>query len=136
MSKRAWNIDPSHTRKYKFILIAVWAVILIACFLNRDRFSVDGVLRYSPRNPLLAAVFMLLLFALNPCLAGRHDSHAVDVKLKHIVVGELHPEIFFEIVGREADSAAHVDVGVCGGPGMADVGIFAGGAPCGLFKRP
>lgn len=64
MSKRAWNIDPSHTRKYKFILIAVWAVILIACFLNRDRFSVDGVLRYSPRNPLLCAVFMLFLFAL------------------------------------------------------------------------
>lgn len=64
MSKRAWNIDPGHTRKYKFILIAVWAVILIACFLNRDRFSVDGVLRYSPRNPLLCAVFLLFLFAL------------------------------------------------------------------------
>lgn len=56
--------DILRSRKYKIVLLCVWLVILTACFLNRDRFSVDGVLRYSPRNPLLAAVFMLLLFAL------------------------------------------------------------------------
>lgn len=52
------------SRKYKIVVLCVWLVILLACFLNRDRFSVDGVLRYSPQNPLLAAVFMLFLFAL------------------------------------------------------------------------
>lgn len=56
--------DILRSRKYKIVLLCVWLVILTACFLNRDRFSVDGVLRYSPGNPLLAAVFMLFLFAL------------------------------------------------------------------------
>lgn len=56
--------DILRSRKYKIVLLCVWLVILTACFLNRDRFSVDGVLRYSPENPLLAALFMLFLFAL------------------------------------------------------------------------
>lgn len=56
--------DILRSRKYKIVLLCVWLVILAVCFLNRDRFSVDGVLRYSPRNPLLCAVFMLFLFAL------------------------------------------------------------------------
>ena len=56
--------DILHSRKYKIVLLCVWLVILAVCFVNRDRFSVDGVLRYSPRNPLLCAVFMLFLFAL------------------------------------------------------------------------
>ena len=64
MEKANKEEDVLHARKYKIILLCVWLVILAACFLNRDRFSVDGVLRYSPRNPLLAAAFLLLLFAL------------------------------------------------------------------------
>ena len=39
-------------------------MILTVCLVNRDRFSVDGVLHYSPRNPLPAVLFMLFLFAL------------------------------------------------------------------------
>ena len=39
-------------------------MILTVCLVNRDRFSVDGVLHYSPRNPLTAVLFMLFLFAL------------------------------------------------------------------------
>ena len=64
MAKENGGGDILHSRKYKVILLCVWLVILAVCFVNRDRFSVDGVLRYSPQNPLLAAVFMLLLFAL------------------------------------------------------------------------
>lgn len=64
MAKENGGGDILRSRKYKVILLCVWLVILAVCFVNRDRFSVDGVLRYSPRNPLLAAVFMLLLFAL------------------------------------------------------------------------
>lgn len=64
MAKENGGGDILRSKKYKAILLCVWLVILAACFLNRDRFSVDGVLRYSPRNPLLAAAFMLFLFAL------------------------------------------------------------------------
>lgn len=64
MAKENGGGDILRSRKYKVILLCVWLVILAVCLVNRDRFSVDGVLRYSPRNPLLAAVFMLLLFAL------------------------------------------------------------------------
>ena len=64
MAKENGGGDILHSRKYKVILLCVWLVILAVCFVNRDRFSVDGVLRYSPQNPLLAAAFMLFLFAL------------------------------------------------------------------------
>lgn len=56
--------DILHSRAYKIILLCVWLVILTVCLVNRDRFSMDGVLHYSPRNPLLAVLFMLFLFAL------------------------------------------------------------------------
>ena len=42
----------------------MWAAILAFCFLNRERFTVDGVLAYTPRNTAAAAGFLLLLFAL------------------------------------------------------------------------
>lgn len=64
MAKEIGGGDILHSKKYRVILLCVWLVILAVCFVNRDRFSVDGVLRYSPQNPLLCAVFMLLLFAL------------------------------------------------------------------------
>lgn len=50
--------------KYKAILILAWAAILLFCLLNKDRFTVDGVLAYTPENALLSAAFMLFLFAL------------------------------------------------------------------------
>lgn len=52
------------TWKYKIILACVWAAILIFCLLNRESFTVDGVLAYTPKNDLLAAAFMMFLFAL------------------------------------------------------------------------
>lgn len=39
-------------------------LVLIFCIKNRDRFTFDGVLEFTPENPILAAVIMLGLFAL------------------------------------------------------------------------
>lgn len=64
MPKRSQNAGARRERGYKAILLCIWAAVLICCFLNRDRFTVDGVLSYTPRNRALAAVFMMLLFAL------------------------------------------------------------------------
>ena len=51
-------------RPVQAALAAVWIAIVCVCFFNRDRFSVDEVLRFTPSEPWLAAVIMLLLFAL------------------------------------------------------------------------
>lgn len=64
MAKEKGGGDILRSRKYKIVLLCVWLAILAVCFVSRDRFTVDGVLSYSPRDPLLAAVFLLLLFAL------------------------------------------------------------------------
>lgn len=64
MSKRSCNSETHPEKKYKIVLTCLWVAVLIFCFLNRDRFTVDGVLSYTPQNATLAAIFMMFLFAL------------------------------------------------------------------------
>ena len=64
MPKSDWGKKILHSRTYKIIILCVWLIILGICLICRDRFSVESVLRASPQNMLLAALFMLLLFAL------------------------------------------------------------------------
>lgn len=51
-------------RPVQAVLILAWAAVILFCIFNRDRFSADEVLKYTPRSPWLAALLMLLLFAL------------------------------------------------------------------------
>lgn len=62
--KPAWEERLLHGRGVKAALLCLWAGVLLLCFLNRERFTVDGVLSYTPENPALSALFLLLLFAL------------------------------------------------------------------------
>lgn len=55
---------PRWKTAYRIVIVCLWAAVLIVLLFHRDRFSVDEVLRYTPKNPVLAAVMMLLLFAL------------------------------------------------------------------------
>ena len=64
MPKDGWGKNILHSKAYKIIILCVWAAILGTCLLYRDRFSVESVLQASPQNMLLAALFLLLLFAL------------------------------------------------------------------------
>lgn len=48
----------------KCVLVLVWAAIIAVCIVYHKEISAEGIARFTPRNPLLAAVFMLLLFAL------------------------------------------------------------------------
>ena len=64
MPKRDWGKKLLHSKTYKIIILCVWLAILRICLFYRDRFSVENVLRASPRNMPLAALFMMLLFAL------------------------------------------------------------------------
>lgn len=53
-----------HTAAARIAVGCIWAAVLVVLIINRDRFTVEDVLRYSPANPVLAALTMLLLFAL------------------------------------------------------------------------
>lgn len=51
------------TLKWLLPLI-IWAAIIAAFILHKDSLTVSELLKYTPSNPVLAAVMMLLLFAL------------------------------------------------------------------------
>lgn len=51
-------------RLAEYLLAAVWAAMLAACLLHRDWFTVEGIVHYTPRQPALAVLVMLVLFAL------------------------------------------------------------------------
>ena len=45
------------------LLALLWLAIITVCLLHRDRFTLEGILTYTPRQPVLAALLLLLLFA-------------------------------------------------------------------------
>lgn len=49
---------------FKLLLGGVWAMLILFFFINRDRFSVNQVVKYTPDSLPVAFVFMMLLFAL------------------------------------------------------------------------
>lgn len=51
-------------RTIKYGALAVWAVLIIAIIVNRDKITVDMIVHYTPSNLFLAALVLLLLFAL------------------------------------------------------------------------
>ena len=52
--------------------LAVWAVLMVLLFRNMGRVSLHELLTYQPEKPLLAALAMLLLFALKSMDAVIH----------------------------------------------------------------
>ena len=62
--KPRWEERLLQDRGAKIALLCLWAGVLLLCFCSRERFTVDGVLSYTPESPALAALFLLLLFAL------------------------------------------------------------------------
>ena len=61
--KPRWEERLLQDRGAKIALLCLWAGVLLLCFCSRERFTVDGVLSYTPESPALAALFLLLLFA-------------------------------------------------------------------------
>lgn len=48
---------------WRCLLICAWSSFFLFCFLHRDMISVEGILQYTPKNPLVASGIILLLFA-------------------------------------------------------------------------
>ena len=51
-------------RLAKCLLALIWLAIIIVCLLHKDEFTLEGILTYTPQQPILAALLLLLLFAI------------------------------------------------------------------------
>ena len=50
-------------RLAKYLLGLVWLSIITFCLLHKDSFTLEQILTYSPRQPVLAALVLLTMFA-------------------------------------------------------------------------
>lgn len=64
MTNQGGAAHAGRMRLIKCALGAVWLIIIAACLLHRDELTLEGILSYTPRQPLLAALALLLMFAL------------------------------------------------------------------------
>ncbi len=48
----------------KIIITVMWIAIMILCIINKDKITVDGMLKLTPASPVLAALFMIVIFGL------------------------------------------------------------------------
>ncbi len=65
--EKIWSIAP------KVLTAVLWLLFIGVCFTHRGEITVDRIVSYTPDKPLVAAVIMLLLFALKSvslCLYG------------------------------------------------------------------
>ena len=55
------------SRKLKIVrntlAVVFWAVVIILCLLHKDKITVENIVAYAPDNMLIAALVMLMLFA-------------------------------------------------------------------------
>lgn len=48
----------------RILMIAFWGGLILFCFINREKISVDGIVSVVPKDSIGAVVVMLLLFAI------------------------------------------------------------------------
>lgn len=46
------------------IITVLWIALIVLCVINKDKITVDGVLKLTPASPVLAALFMIIIFGL------------------------------------------------------------------------
>lgn len=51
-------------RLAKCLLALAWLAIIVVCLLHKDEFTLEGILNYTPRQPVLAVLLLLVLFAI------------------------------------------------------------------------
>ena len=48
---------------WRCLFVCIWGGFFLFCFLHRDTISVDGIIRYTPKSPVMSSFIILLLFA-------------------------------------------------------------------------
>ncbi len=65
--RRYLKLESKTKRTLRIIRIAValiWGAIIIFCIIHRDKFTVDGIVKITPEKTFLAALVMMVFFAL------------------------------------------------------------------------
>lgn len=71
--------------RWEILIALIWAVIIITALVHMHEFTVSGILEYTPSNMLLAAVVLLLFFAL------KSVSIVLYSGILYVVAGLLFP---------------------------------------------
>ena len=56
--------DAQKLRRAEAVMGLVWVAIIVVCLVKKNDFTMEGILNYTPSQPLLAALVMLALFAI------------------------------------------------------------------------
>lgn len=62
-----YDVNADKNRIFKVIrnsvIIAFWLVLIVFCFINRDKLTVENIINYTPSDTIAAVFIILLLFA-------------------------------------------------------------------------
>lgn len=61
--KKEGLTDAQKLRRAEAVMGLVWVAIIVVCLVNQKDFTLERILNYAPSQPLLAALVMLVLFA-------------------------------------------------------------------------
>lgn len=48
-------------------MVCIWVAVILLVFLNRERFTLDNILRFTPENTLAATLILLALYVVKGC---------------------------------------------------------------------
>ena len=68
-----FRVRSRHSLIMRLFMLLMWAAFIVFCWFHRDRISVDGMLRVTPRSEVLAVVMMMGLFALKSASVVIHS---------------------------------------------------------------
>ena len=97
-------------RLAKCLLALVWLAIIAVCLLHKDEFTLEGILSYTPRQPVLAAAMLWALFAVKSLSIFLYSG------LLYAASGILFPlPVAIAVnIGRDARQRAAAQLLVCG----------------------
>lgn len=100
------NLDQKERvlKKLKIISIIFWCILIFLIIMNYHRLSASQIIAYSPDNPLLAGITMLLLYAVKTI------SVVFPYKVLQLASGMMFP-LFFAVCVNTAGTAVSCAVG-------------------------
>lgn len=63
LEKKEAPSDAGRVRRAEVLMAIVWVAIIVFCMVNRNEFTLEEILNYTPRQPVLAVLLLLVLFA-------------------------------------------------------------------------
>lgn len=101
----------------KLIGISFWIILIIICFVNREKISVESIVEFTPDNTFPAVVIMLFLFAIKGVAIFIYGS------ILYIVCGMIFPlplAIAVNTVGTVIMTGIPYFIGKKGGKNMVN----------------